>query len=91
MKRRAGEGNLSLAEKWKLFWQLTNPKKRNDMFNKLKSRKLWATIAGVLITAFGKELGISPDATAWIAGIVASYVLGQGVADHGAAPGSQGG
>ena len=58
-------------------------KNKANMFNKLKSRKLWATILGSIIVTVGPELGLSPDVTQWIATIVTGYVIGQGIADAG--------
>ena len=59
--------------------------KKKSMFQKLKSRKLWATIIGALIVSGGKEVGLTPDMTQWIATIVTGYVIGQGIADAGQA------
>jgi hypothetical protein len=54
------------------------------MFEKLKSRKLWAAFVTSSILFFADPLGIPPDSAQWIAGIVASYIIGQGIADAGA-------
>jgi hypothetical protein len=60
---------------------LTNPKQKKAMMDKLKSRKLWAAVIGSLIVSLGDQLGLSPDATQWLATIVTGYVIGQGIAD----------
>ena len=54
------------------------------MFEKLKSRKLWATVFGVTFATLGEQLGFNPESVKYVAGIIGTYVLGQGVADAGA-------
>lgn len=51
---------------------------------KLKSRKLFAALAGVLVNFFGTELGLSPDAILNITAVLGTYLVGQGIADAGA-------
>lgn len=55
------------------------------MMNKLKSRKFWAMIAGGVIVLAGENLGVSTEATHWLAGLVASYIVGQAAVDTAAA------
>ena len=54
--------------------------------DKFKSRKLWATaIMALLVVANRKlELGLDHADLATLAGLVAAYVVAQGVADKGA-------
>jgi len=54
------------------------------MIAKLKSRKLWAAFAGVVITFFADTFGLSPASTGWIVTLLTGYIVGQGVADAGA-------
>lgn len=53
------------------------------LVDRLKSRKLWITFAGIVVVGFGKALGLElSEEQLWsIAIIVAGYVGGQGVAD----------
>jgi hypothetical protein len=51
------------------------------MFDKLKSRKLWAAVASAVIVAFGDQLGVPSGHTLYLAGIVVAYILGQSVVD----------
>lgn len=51
------------------------------MLDKLKSRKLWAMVVGAALTAFGGELGIRAEHTAYAVGIIVAYILGQSVVD----------
>mgnify|MGYP003651946408 CR=1 FL=1 len=57
------------------------------MLNSLKSafgsKKFLATIIGAVVVALGSAFGISEAETTKIAGMICSYVLGQGIADHG--------
>jgi len=50
---------------------------------KLRSRKLWAFVITAALTAFGEQIGMSPDAIHWLVGLASSYLIGQGIADHG--------
>lgn len=50
----------------------------------LKSKKGMAMLTGLLAVVLGdKGLGLSPEAIQAIVALVASYIVGQGVADHG--------
>ncbi|MFQ5990823.1 MAG: hypothetical protein ACE5NA_00160 [Nitrospiraceae bacterium] len=52
----------------------------------LKSRKGQAMIAGLLVTVMGEHMGLTLD-EAEVQSVVAllvAYIVGQGVADHGA-------
>ena len=60
------------------------------MIEKLKSRKLWATIIGGIIITLGDAIGLSTEASQWVATLIGGYVIGQGIADHGANGASQG-
>ncbi len=60
------------------------------MVQKLKSRKLWVLILSGAVTTLGVELGLSADAVQYFVGLVASYLIGQGIADAGAKGSSQG-
>lgn len=53
--------------------------------DKLKSRKLAATVAMCLLVVLNRKLALGLDAAdlATLAGLAAAYVVGQGVADHG--------
>lgn len=55
------------------------------MKEKLTSRKFWATIAAVTLTAFGDQLGASPEATKMIVSVIAAYIGGQAIVDAAAA------
>ncbi|MBM4346401.1 MAG: hypothetical protein FJ100_23745 [Deltaproteobacteria bacterium] len=57
------------------------------MIDKLKSRKLVASVCAALLVVLNRKLGLGLDATdlATLAGLAAAYVIGQGVADHGKA------
>ena len=50
---------------------------------KLKYKKLTMSILGVLITFAGNELGIEKDVIAMAVTLIGTFVLGQGIADHG--------
>ena len=77
-----GQTNLFLIDKLKLIGKLTL--RKSKLMNKLKSRKFWSTIVGGLVLLFGDNLGLDPEASKWLAGLIGSYVLGQGIADAGA-------
>jgi len=50
----------------------------------LASKKFCATIAGVVITIAGKiGFDLPAETTNQVIALIASYVVGQGVADHG--------
>ena len=49
------------------------------------SRKFLATLIGAVVVAAGSALGLSEDQATKIAGMIIAYVLGQGMADAGAA------
>ena len=57
------------------------------MLNALKgmvaSKKAVAMIVGIIMASFGKKMGLDEDALTKIIGVVASYCIGQGIADHG--------
>lgn len=53
------------------------------MIEKLLSKKFLATIIGALIIAVGNQLGFAHETLESIAGIVISFVAGQGIADFG--------
>jgi hypothetical protein len=78
-----GPTRLKLFPKLKAILELKNLTQKTQMIDKLKSRKLWATIIGSLILTLGNEVGLSPDVTQWIATLITGYVIGQGIADAG--------
>lgn len=51
------------------------------MFEKLKSRKLWATVAASAFAAFGGSMGIPEAVVAKVTMLVMAYVGGQSVVD----------
>jgi len=51
--------------------------------NMLSSKKALATIAGVLVIALAPRLGLNPEQITAILALIGTYVIGQGVADHG--------
>lgn len=51
------------------------------MFDKLKSRKLWATVLGAALVTFGSAIGIPDSVSAKIIPLVIAYVGGQSVVD----------
>lgn len=55
----------------------------NTLLKKLKSRKLWVTISTGAIITLGDHLGLDKETITKLAGLAASYVLGQGIADAG--------
>ncbi len=58
-------------------------------FSKLKSRKLWATVIGGVIVTVGSAVGVSENVLHGLVAVVSAYVIGQGIADHGAKGRSQ--
>lgn len=52
-------------------------------FDKLKSRKLWATVLGSALVTIGTEMGLPQETVAGLVAILVAYLLGQGIADHG--------
>lgn len=76
---------MRLREKLKLAFLLHKITSDPAMMNKLKSRKFWAMIAGGVIVLAGENLGVSTEATHWLAGLVASYIVGQAAVDTAAA------
>lgn len=72
---------MRLREKLKLAFLFHKITSDPLMMAKLKSRKFWALIGGGVIVLAGENLGISTEATHWFAGLVASYILGQGAVD----------
>lgn len=51
------------------------------MQNKLASRKLWMTVLGSVLATLADQLQLDPETIYAIAGMVGTYVLGQGVVD----------
>ena len=68
---------LSLLNKLRLY-RLTQNK---AMIEKLKSRKLWATVIAAALATLGGQLGVSQDLIENIVQLVMAYVIGQGIAD----------
>lgn len=74
-----GKDSLGLTPgDWFKLWL-----RRDDMFSKLSSRKLWATVAAAAIAAFGGGLGIPEAAIHQIVQLVTVYIIGQAVVDTG--------
>ena len=55
------------------------------MLAKLKSRKLWAAVLGAALSALGTGLGLDEEQVTKAVYVIVAYLLGQGIADHGAA------
>jgi hypothetical protein len=51
--------------------------------NAFASKKFLAAIIGVVVVAAGTAFGLSEDQSMKIVALICTYVLGQGVADHG--------
>ena len=51
------------------------------MFEKLKSRKLWAAIVGASLTILGNSLGLPEGITTNVNHILMAYIAGQGIVD----------
>jgi hypothetical protein len=49
----------------------------------VSSKKGAAMVAGVIMAAFGKKLGLDEAAVTSIVATVVAYLVGQGIADHG--------
>ena len=73
---------LGLRDKWEL---LKLYRKRGKMFEKLKSRKLWAAVAGAALLTLGSQLGIAEDTSNKIVELIMVYIAGQGIVDAAAA------
>lgn len=52
-------------------------------FNALKSKKLWVTVIGGAFVTIGNAVGLPVDTLQSVVGIIAAYVVGQGLADFG--------
>jgi uncharacterized membrane protein len=48
-----------------------------------KSKKFWMAVVGVVAIVLAKYLPISEDQVLGIAGVIISYIFGQGLADAG--------
>jgi hypothetical protein len=68
---------LTIWQKIQLYKLATNP----AMIDKLKSRKLWATVATTVIVLVGNHVGVPNDILTLVTGLVASYIIGQSVVD----------
>lgn len=77
---RVPDIRLTLWDKWQL-WRITRDK---TMIDKLKSRKLWVAVVTATIVALSQQLGIDPALAEKLVTLAGAYVLGQGIADHGA-------
>jgi len=53
----------------------------------IKSRKFWITLVSVVLVLFAQAFGldVTEDQIAGMVTIVAGYLVGQGIADHGKA------
>ena len=54
--------------------------------DRIKSRKLWATVATAMLVVVNRKLGLGlePGDLATLAGLVATYLVAQGLVDRGA-------
>ena len=50
--------------------------------DKLKSRKLWVAVLGSALVTLGSQMGLPEDTVQSLVAILASYLIGQGIADH---------
>jgi len=46
-----------------------------------KSKKFWATITGCAVVIGQEYLGLEPEITTKLIGMIGAYVIGQGIAD----------
>lgn len=70
-----------------LLWlRAINQLKKMDT-NKLKSRKLWVTVLGAALVTLGTELGMKLETVQSVVAVLAAYLVGQGLADHGKSAG----
>lgn len=53
------------------------------MVEKLKSRKLWVAVITAALVALGSSIGIDEATITKLVALGSSYILGQGIADHG--------
>lgn len=51
------------------------------MVSKLKSRKLWATVAGAAFAALGSSLGVPDAVVTKIVALIGVYIAGQSTVD----------
>lgn len=94
-RQRQSEIRRRAKKKRKLFSESSSPlngkiskfrvaleilKSKNTMKDKLKSRKLWITVAGTALVTLLTQIDL-PEIAKLITGIVASYNVGQGIAD----------
>lgn len=49
--------------------------------DKLKSRKLWATVAGVALSALAQQLGMDPEQAENVVALIVAYIVGQSAVD----------
>ena len=49
----------------------------------LRSKKAQAFILGIIAVALSKLVGLGDEEVNKIVGLIATYILGQGIADHG--------
>lgn len=68
---------LSLYDKYRL-WRITQNK---TMIDKLKSRKLWATVIAGALATIGTNIGVSSDLINTLVQLVMVYVGSQAVVD----------
>ena len=55
------------------------------MLGKLKSRKLWAAVAGAAFAAFASSMGVPDPIVAKVTAILIAYIAGQSIVDAAAA------
>ncbi len=71
---------MNLFEKIKLA-RLVNKIRKQAMWEKMQSRKLWVTVITATITALSDQLGIDPDLISKLITLAMTYIGGQGVVD----------
>lgn len=49
----------------------------------IASKKAAAMLAGIIMSAFGKKMGLDEQAVTSIVATIIAYLVGQGIADHG--------
>ena len=72
---------FGLDEKWE--WVKVYKKVRTYMKLPNSWRKIAATVVGAVIAALGKQFGLAEDQIQLIVGLIASFIVGQGIADLG--------
>jgi hypothetical protein len=69
---------------WKL-WRIYKGMDMEKIKTTLGSRKFLASVVGAIIASAGPQLGLGHEQVQWIVTLITGYIVGQGIADHGAA------